>query len=694
VISALAFRFEQSQSESLATTSSSASVAAPSVNTHIPYRDSKLTRLLQNSLSGNSKMIIILTISKNPIYLSETISTLKFGERARLIRISPQINKENASFLRTGTGKIDEGAVNNTKELEDNIMQLKEQIISLNQIINDLRNDNNSPNPEVPEGTEDLEAAIPLIEQVYYQSQLKKSANLCQVCHSALNKLGKENRLVDPEVNSSSKRKMSPKKGEEEDIEQEENEDQDEAEDDNEEEDEEKEEVIERCAICGLNTQETEELKELTNEDLGFLFSCDGNCGNKFHIRCAGVVGEAGQYILPEGEWYCNDCNVQLSEVAIQKEKEEQKKNAQSPVKSTQQHSQFTPISKENKDTDHSSEEKEEVTTQEDNKDEKTLDESSSPFRSQVHNQTTAPTTHYKEVLIYMNLITNLQQKYNLMRKERNRVLNHFHQEKKLFQQLDYLKNNNIENLLSENSNLVENNELLKMKLLNMEKENEFLQSQISSISSSHNSNTAGDTQSRQSLDKWVSLTESQELKNVFNAIYSMDLSHPRSNQEEEEDQNINDVPQQTPRLRTHPDDSKEAVNNQNSSKENKIHNNFQKNFNSLKIPDDLQEVTAIPRPWIKSSVSGIDAQSNLPLPASENSNTSKKGGSQLPVSPLNNEHEESQSGSSESSRFINPFKNRLSELIGLVQEETSSYQEIRNQYQNSLTNKEKQPKR
>ena len=47
--------------------------------THIPYRDSKLTRMLQESLGGNSKTSLIITCSPSIFNEKETISTLRFG---------------------------------------------------------------------------------------------------------------------------------------------------------------------------------------------------------------------------------------------------------------------------------------------------------------------------------------------------------------------------------------------------------------------------------------------------------------------------------------------------------------------------------------------------------------------------------------------------------------------------------------
>lgn len=63
-------------------------------SSHIPYRDSKLTRVLQESLGGNSKTCLIITCSPSIFNHHETISTLRFGERAKRIKNKPKINKE------------------------------------------------------------------------------------------------------------------------------------------------------------------------------------------------------------------------------------------------------------------------------------------------------------------------------------------------------------------------------------------------------------------------------------------------------------------------------------------------------------------------------------------------------------------------------------------------------------------------
>lgn len=61
---------------------------------YVPYRDSKLTRVLQESLGGNSKTCLIITCSPSVYNEGESLSTLRFGNRAKSIKNKPKINKE------------------------------------------------------------------------------------------------------------------------------------------------------------------------------------------------------------------------------------------------------------------------------------------------------------------------------------------------------------------------------------------------------------------------------------------------------------------------------------------------------------------------------------------------------------------------------------------------------------------------
>eukprot|EP01133_Synstelium_polycarpum_P007635 gene7635-8932_t len=64
---------------------------------HIPFRDSKLTRILQESLGGNTKTTLMVTGSPHISNVEETISTLKFGARAKTIKNSVKVNSQKSA---------------------------------------------------------------------------------------------------------------------------------------------------------------------------------------------------------------------------------------------------------------------------------------------------------------------------------------------------------------------------------------------------------------------------------------------------------------------------------------------------------------------------------------------------------------------------------------------------------------------
>ena len=81
---------------------------------HIPYRDSKLTRLLQDSLGGNTKTVMIAACSPADYNYEETLSTLRYAARAKAIKNKPRVNEDPKDAL--------------LKEYEEEIRKLKEML--------------------------------------------------------------------------------------------------------------------------------------------------------------------------------------------------------------------------------------------------------------------------------------------------------------------------------------------------------------------------------------------------------------------------------------------------------------------------------------------------------------------------------------------------------------------------------------
>ncbi|XP_061374259.1 kinesin-like protein KIN-7N [Gastrolobium bilobum] len=77
---------------------------------HIPYRDSKLTRILQPALGGNAKTSIICTIAPEEIHIEETKGTLQFASRAKRITNCAQVNEilTDAALLKRQQLEIEE----------------------------------------------------------------------------------------------------------------------------------------------------------------------------------------------------------------------------------------------------------------------------------------------------------------------------------------------------------------------------------------------------------------------------------------------------------------------------------------------------------------------------------------------------------------------------------------------------------
>ncbi|XP_075989170.1 kinesin-like protein 64D [Anticarsia gemmatalis] len=93
-------------------------------STHIPYRNSKLTRLLQDSLGGNSKTVMIATIGPADTNYVETISTLRYANRAKNIENKTHVNSEPGDALLT---RFQQEIDQLKKQLEESTNEVEEE---------------------------------------------------------------------------------------------------------------------------------------------------------------------------------------------------------------------------------------------------------------------------------------------------------------------------------------------------------------------------------------------------------------------------------------------------------------------------------------------------------------------------------------------------------------------------------------
>jgi kinesin family protein 4/21/27 len=107
---------------------------------HVPYRDSKLTRILQDSLGGNARTYMIACISPAEVNEEETLSTLRYASRARNIKNKPVVNRDPQSAL--------------IASLRDEVTHLKLEIKAYQKVLN---------NP----ASEDLKASFEALKKTF-----------------------------------------------------------------------------------------------------------------------------------------------------------------------------------------------------------------------------------------------------------------------------------------------------------------------------------------------------------------------------------------------------------------------------------------------------------------------------------------------------------------------------------------------
>lgn len=139
--------------------------------THIPYRDSKLTRLLQSSLSGHGRVSLICTVTPSSSNSEETHNTLKFAHRAKHIEIQAAQNKI-----------IDEKSL--IKKYQNEIRSLKEELDQLKRGI------------VVPRLTNKGEDDLVLLKQKLEDGQVRLQSRLEQEEEAKAALLGRIQRLT------------------------------------------------------------------------------------------------------------------------------------------------------------------------------------------------------------------------------------------------------------------------------------------------------------------------------------------------------------------------------------------------------------------------------------------------------------------------------------------------------------------
>lgn len=107
---------------------------------HVPYRNSKLTFLLQDALGGNSKTLMFVNCSPADRYVNETLCSLQFARRARMVRLSANAAVENATFnkYKNQMDEISEQKKSAEDKMKRSLEKMENKLKEKDTLINEL----------------------------------------------------------------------------------------------------------------------------------------------------------------------------------------------------------------------------------------------------------------------------------------------------------------------------------------------------------------------------------------------------------------------------------------------------------------------------------------------------------------------------------------------------------------------------
>ncbi|QDZ21637.1 kinesin [Chloropicon primus] len=156
------------------------------LNAHVPYRDSKLTRILQDSLGGTSRASLIIACSPSSFNLAETVSTLRFGTRAKFIKNKPRVH--------VGYGGTE--AEELLRKRDEEISRLKEQIAALTDAADVVNKENQAFRSVYGELPPDAELTEEFKRKPKLPQQFQRAVEYCSILEAEVFAISKEAKLV------------------------------------------------------------------------------------------------------------------------------------------------------------------------------------------------------------------------------------------------------------------------------------------------------------------------------------------------------------------------------------------------------------------------------------------------------------------------------------------------------------------
>jgi len=142
---------------------------------HVPYRNSKLTRLLQDSLGGNCKTVMIATISQSSNSFEETLNTLKYANRGKNIKTNVRRNTHNINFHLSEYKKIIDGLRNEVLMLKKERDQAQNEATHYKTLLEEAlsksnkNNNNDSDLPNLNNGSKVDRNSLPIEKNITFR---------------------------------------------------------------------------------------------------------------------------------------------------------------------------------------------------------------------------------------------------------------------------------------------------------------------------------------------------------------------------------------------------------------------------------------------------------------------------------------------------------------------------------------------
>ena len=160
---------------------------------YVPYKDSKLTRLLADSLGGNTKTVMFANISPASYNYDETLGTLRYASRAKLIKNAPVVNEDPKDAL--------------LRKYEEEIKALKEKLANggnLNDVLEEVSEESDDDDNEVEEENKEIVKKFMRKRSVYLGDDPEKIQLLAKITELEKNLIDNV-KLEDAEVREGEK---------------------------------------------------------------------------------------------------------------------------------------------------------------------------------------------------------------------------------------------------------------------------------------------------------------------------------------------------------------------------------------------------------------------------------------------------------------------------------------------------------